>query len=545
MKNEPALTVSGSEGSSTMPLPRRRSSTASRTSGSGARSTLVDAEPPGELGVADGLGLARGLEREDHAEHEPAAGVALEDARAVVEQALLDLQLVDLAGRAIHARARRRARRRPPGRTRRRSGSASRRPSRGCPTAPRRPPGRLSTAQRHERVPVLAGLNVEPHAPVAAAQLLDPRGRDAHDRAREALVGDDDVAAAGQHEQRLVRDVGFAHERHELALGRRVDEPRRRAAEAQRRQLAQRRRLGHAAQASGRARSAASRQGRAGREQGARTPSADALLRQTTLRVDGFVLAALLGGARSWACGCGPARSCGVDSVTSAASRAGRPADPRRADGRRPRHDDARRRRGPRCMDAVSSYPIVHSLRTSTDFPHKLRISSTPTGRSRRCAPGRAHRRRLRRHDAARQRAEGLRPRRRQDDPRRRRVSDADTLRAIGVWRPRRRPLRARVERVFHGSRGLAATVQDGPKLYFGGGERLRAKWSSAAQVLAHEARAGRELHRPARSRAAGRGRLPPAPGNSLTLNCRLTALEKTFLLHRSRVRVLQSKLRE
>ena len=32
---------------------------------------------------------------------------------------------------------------------------------------------------------------------------------------------------------------------------------------------------------------------------------------------------------------------------------------------------------------------------------------------------------------------------------------------------------------------GLAATLESGPKLYFGGGSRLAAKWGAAAQVLA------------------------------------------------------------
>ena len=58
-------------------------------------------EPRGELGVADRLGLARRLEREAEAEHEPAVGVALEDARAVVEEALLGVERVDLAARAV------------------------------------------------------------------------------------------------------------------------------------------------------------------------------------------------------------------------------------------------------------------------------------------------------------------------------------------------------------------------------------------------------------------------------------------------------------
>ena len=55
-----ADSLSGSAGSSTMPLPRRSSSTAARTSCSGARGALVDAEPSRELRqVADRLGTHR------------------------------------------------------------------------------------------------------------------------------------------------------------------------------------------------------------------------------------------------------------------------------------------------------------------------------------------------------------------------------------------------------------------------------------------------------------------------------------------------------
>ena len=57
----------------------------------------------------------------------------------------------------------------------------------------------------------------------------------------EPLVGDDDVAAAGEHEQRLARGVGLAHRRDELVLVGRLDEPAGRAAEPQRRQRGERR----------------------------------------------------------------------------------------------------------------------------------------------------------------------------------------------------------------------------------------------------------------------------------------------------------------
>jgi len=49
------------------------------------------------------------------------------------------------------------------------------------------------------------------------------------------------------------------------------------------------------------------------------------------------------------------------------------------------------------------------------------------------------------------------------------------------------RELRGRVERVSVGARGLAVTLRDGPDLYFGTGDRLAAKWLSAAGVLADE----------------------------------------------------------
>ena len=58
VKNDPALQVSWSAASSTMPLPRRSSSTASRAAASGTRSPVVDAERPRELRVGDRLRAA-------------------------------------------------------------------------------------------------------------------------------------------------------------------------------------------------------------------------------------------------------------------------------------------------------------------------------------------------------------------------------------------------------------------------------------------------------------------------------------------------------
>ena len=87
MKNEPADDVSGSSGSSTMPLPRRSSRTASRTVGQRRAGAHLDAERARELGVADRRDrVARARSAKVTREDEPAARVALERARAVAER---------------------------------------------------------------------------------------------------------------------------------------------------------------------------------------------------------------------------------------------------------------------------------------------------------------------------------------------------------------------------------------------------------------------------------------------------------------------------
>jgi cell division protein FtsQ len=135
---------------------------------------------------------------------------------------------------------------------------------------------------------------------------------------------------------------------------------------------------------------------------------------------------------------------------------------------------------------AVSGYPVVRSLRTSTDFPHRLRstvqtyrpVAALQAGGALTAVA--ADGTLLRGSAAKNLPLVGTRR-----APTGDRVGDAATRRAIAVVGAAPAALRHRVERVFRGSRGLAATVSGGPKLYFGGGRRLRAKWSAAAQVLA------------------------------------------------------------
>ena len=67
--------------------------------------------------------------------------------------------------------------------------------------------------------------------------------------------------------------------------------------------------------------------------------------------------------------------------------------------------------------------------------------------------------------------------------------------------------LRAKVSRVYAGPRGLTAPLAAGPVLYFGGADRLRAKWAAAARVLADRSSAGAtyiDLRLPERPAAGG-----------------------------------------
>lgn len=142
--------------------------------------------------------------------------------------------------------------------------------------------------------------------------------------------------------------------------------------------------------------------------------------------------------------------------------------------------------------DAVSSFPIVRDLRTSTEFPHGLRIDVDVYDPVAAVAAGGStiavgfDGTLLR--DAPRS---GLPLVGVNQVPAGSRVSDAAALRAIGLLAAAPAALRSRVDRVFRSDRGLSAALQNGPKLYFGSDEDARAKWAAAAEVLAQSSSRG------------------------------------------------------
>jgi cell division protein FtsQ len=139
-------------------------------------------------------------------------------------------------------------------------------------------------------------------------------------------------------------------------------------------------------------------------------------------------------------------------------------------------------------LRSVDGYAVVRSLRASADFPNRLRIvvnayepvAALERGGTLTAAAADGT---LLRGTSTK----GLAVVRVRLLPAQGRVQDARTMDAVRVLAAAPAPLRRRVARVFRGDRGLAATVEDGPKLYFGRGERLRAKWSAAIAVLASE----------------------------------------------------------
>jgi cell division protein FtsQ len=141
---------------------------------------------------------------------------------------------------------------------------------------------------------------------------------------------------------------------------------------------------------------------------------------------------------------------------------------------------------------AVEPYRIVRSLKTTTDFPHGLTITvnayepvaALKSGGQLVPVTGDGT---LLRGSATRGLAViGVRA-----TPGRDRVGDTATLRALRLLATAPPALRARVARVYRGQQGLAATLENGPKLYFGGTTRFVAKWAAAAEVLAHRSSRG------------------------------------------------------
>jgi cell division protein FtsQ len=146
-----------------------------------------------------------------------------------------------------------------------------------------------------------------------------------------------------------------------------------------------------------------------------------------------------------------------------------------------------------RLLDAVSAYPIVRSLTASADFPHRLRIAVNAyepvaavqaNGGARTAVSSDGT---LLRGTPTR----GLPVVALRVSPGGGRVGDARALGAINLMAAAPEPLRARVQRVYRGPRGLTATVDDGPSFYFGGAGRARAKWAAIVSVLGSDTSRG------------------------------------------------------
>jgi cell division protein FtsQ len=168
-------------------------------------------------------------------------------------------------------------------------------------------------------------------------------------------------------------------------------------------------------------------------------------------------------------------------------------------------------------LSAVGQYPVVRSVRTETDFPHGLRIivnAYEPVAALRAKGGGliavAADGTLLRGTTTRGLPTVGVRT-----IPAGDRLGRGATLGAIQLLAAAPRALRARVGRVFRSPRGFAAAMADGPRLYFGGGARLDAKWGAAALVLAHRTSQGAsyvDLRIPERPVAGG---MQPRPENT------------------------------
>ena len=213
--------------------------------------TQLDAEPAGEVGVRDRRGQVGDLELEEHLEHDVAgAGPvhrALESRVAVGELAFGGGERADRGGVAVpdpHPRDRLRdvlsvgadvlhgRRADEPG------------------DAGQRLDARPAAVDRvgDDVVPHLTGGDAHGRAGAVVGGFdVDAARGDPHDRALEAGVGDEQVGAAGEHEQRLARLVGRPHGLHDLVGVGGGDEPARGTPDAHRRQVRQPRVVAHEA----------------------------------------------------------------------------------------------------------------------------------------------------------------------------------------------------------------------------------------------------------------------------------------------------------
>jgi cell division protein FtsQ len=165
---------------------------------------------------------------------------------------------------------------------------------------------------------------------------------------------------------------------------------------------------------------------------------------------------------------------------------------------------------------AVDPYPAVLDVQTHADFPHALRIvvrernavGAVVAGEQR--VPVAADGTLMRTTASS-----GLPEITAKALPGGSHASEPEVRRAIGVLAAAPAALRARVRRVYVGPRGWTLPLGKGPTLYFGGSERLAAKWAAAATVLADPTSNGAtylDVRLPERPAAGG---LEPPPDHA------------------------------
>jgi cell division protein FtsQ len=163
---------------------------------------------------------------------------------------------------------------------------------------------------------------------------------------------------------------------------------------------------------------------------------------------------------------------------------------------------------------AVEPFPAIRAVEAHADFPHRLRIvvhehvavAALAAGTDR--VPVAADGTLLRGSSTS-----GLPVVTVASPPPGDTLGDKRPLLAVALLAAAPPELRAKINRVYAGPRGLTAPLTAGPVLYFGGADRLRAKWAAAARVLADHSSAGAtylDLRLPERP-AAG-GLVAPAP---------------------------------
>jgi cell division protein FtsQ len=166
---------------------------------------------------------------------------------------------------------------------------------------------------------------------------------------------------------------------------------------------------------------------------------------------------------------------------------------------------------------AVQPFPAVIGVTASSDFPHAIRITvhelvavGVVAGAGARL-PVAADGTVLRGSTS-----QGLPLIATKSPPATDRVTDARTKALVKLLAAAPAAIRAQAQRAFVGERGLTVRLADGPSLYFGGSDRLTAKWTAVTRVLQDKSSAGAtylDVRLPERAAAGGLAPLQPATG--------------------------------